>query len=118
MSFLSENLTQFTVAQFAYPTLAAGYGHIGQMALVLNHLVDSLLEGVLGDEPMHQHVLMLADTVGAVVGRYAVLSSAVACRPFRRYRQFSMNCEASTDWATHLLTQFWAGSWIFMLTFA
>lgn len=68
MSFLSENLTQFTVAQLAYPTLAAGYGHIGQMALVLNHLVDSLLEGVLGDEPMHQHVLMLADTVGAVGG--------------------------------------------------
>ena len=38
------------------------------MALVLYHLVDALLEGVLSDEAVDEDVLVLADTVGAVGG--------------------------------------------------
>lgn len=38
------------------------------MALVLNHLVDALLEGVLSDEAVDEDVLVLADAVGTVGG--------------------------------------------------
>ncbi len=38
------------------------------MALVLYHLVDALLEGVLCDEAVDEDVLVLADAVGAVGG--------------------------------------------------
>ena len=36
------------------------------MALVLNHLVDALLEGVLRDEAVDEDVLVLPDTVSTV----------------------------------------------------
>ena len=68
VALLSEYLAQFAVAQFAYPALTRGYGHVGKVTLVLNHLVDALLEGVLGDEPVYHNILMLADTIGTVGG--------------------------------------------------
>ena len=63
---LSEYLPEFAIAQLANPTLAAGNGHVGKVTLVLYHLVDALLESILGDEAVNEDVLMLADAVGTI----------------------------------------------------
>ena len=67
-TILPEQFTEFLVAELAYPTFACGYGHICEVALVLNHLVDALLKGVLGDEAVDKDVLVLANAVGTVGG--------------------------------------------------
>ena len=65
---LPEQFPQFLVAEFANPAFARGDGHICEVALVLNHLVDTFLEGVLGDEAVDEDVLVLTDAVGTVGG--------------------------------------------------
>ena len=65
---LPKQFPEFLVAEFANPAFASGDGHICKVALVLNHLVDTFLEGVLGDEAVDENVLMLPDAVGTVGG--------------------------------------------------
>ena len=50
---LPEQFPEFLVAEFTNPAFASGDGHICEVTLVLNHLVDTFLEGVLGDGSSH-----------------------------------------------------------------
>ena len=63
---LPKQLSQLLVAELANPTLASDDGEVGQVALVLNHLVNALLEGVLRDEAVDEDILVLPDTVSTV----------------------------------------------------
>ena len=68
MSALSEYLPEFAITQLTYPAFTAGNGHISEVSLVLYHLVNALLEGVLSDETVDEDILMLANAVGSVGG--------------------------------------------------
>ena len=50
---LSENLFQFLIAQLTYPVLTPRYSHLSKRTLVVDHVIDALLKGVLGDKAMH-----------------------------------------------------------------
>ena len=65
MSFLSENLTQFTVAQFAYPTLAAGCGQVQACACGLQRKKENLVAAAILLEALH-HFLTLLDAAAAM----------------------------------------------------
>lgn len=65
---LFEYFTQFTVTEVSNPALAGLDSHVCEVPLVLNHLINALLEGVLGDETVYDDVLVLSDAVGAVCG--------------------------------------------------
>ena len=66
LSHLPEDVPQFLVAQFAYPAFAACHGHVRQVFLLLDHVVDAFFKGVFGDEAVHHDVPLLPDAVGAV----------------------------------------------------
>ena len=63
---LFENLLQLRVAELGYPALAGGDCHVGKVLLLLYHPVYLLFETLLGDEAVHDDVLVLPDAVGAV----------------------------------------------------
>ena len=65
---LPEYVAEFLVAEFAYPVFSSGDSHFGKMFLALDHLIYSFLEGVLGDETVNHHVLVLADAVSSISG--------------------------------------------------
>ena len=51
-----------------FPTLL--YDDVIEPQFHLSLLHDSLLDGVLGDEAEHTHLLLLTNTMGAVLGKW------------------------------------------------
>src|SRR6266702_3415069 len=75
-----HELGELIIGQLGDPSLAGPDDRLCQVTFLLQQLRDAVLQGALGDEPVHLDRFVLPDPVGAVGGLVLPRRSRCSCR--------------------------------------